>query len=109
MPNYHYEDLVFLAETYASSGLVNPGVIVDTNHANSGKKYLEQIRITKEVLQSCRHDSEVKKLVKGFMIESYIEDGAQKIGECVYGKSITDPCLGWEKTERLIYDIADML
>ncbi len=109
MPNYHYEDLVNLAEVYATSGLENPGVIVDTNHANSGKKYLEQIRITKEVLHSCRHDSSVKKLVKGFMIESYIEDGAQKIGECIYGKSITDPCLGWEKTEKLIYDIAGLL
>lgn len=109
LPNYHYEDLVHLAETYANSGLENPAVIVDTNHANSGKKYLEQIRIAKEVLHSCRHDNDVKKLVKGFMIESYIEDGAQKIGECIYGKSITDPCLGWEKTERLIYDIADLL
>ncbi len=109
MPNYHYEDLVHLAEIYANSGLENPSVIVDTNHANSGKKYLEQIRITKEVLHSCRHDSSVKKLVKGFMIESYIEDGSQKIGECIYGKSITDPCLGWEKTEKLIYDIADLL
>ncbi len=109
LPNYHYEDLVHLAETYANSGLENPGVIVDTNHANSGKKYLEQIRIAKEVLHSCRHDADIKKLVKGFMIESYIEDGAQKIGECIYGKSITDPCLGWEKTEKLIYDIADLL
>ena len=109
MPNYHYEDLVHLAETYANSGLENPGVIVDTNHANSGKKYLEQIRIAKEVLHSCRHDADVRKLVKGFMIESYIEDGAQKIGECIYGKSITDPCLGWEKTEKLIYDIADLI
>ena len=109
LPNYHYEDLVHLAEVYANSGLANPSVIVDTNHANSGKKYLEQIRIAKEVLHSCRHDGDVKKLVKGFMIESYIEDGAQKIGECIYGKSITDPCLGWEKTERLILDIADLL
>lgn len=109
LPNYHYEDLVHLAETYANSGLANPGVIVDTNHANSGKKYLEQVRIAKEVLHSCRHDADVKKLVKGFMIESYIEDGAQKIGENIYGKSITDPCLGWEKTERLILDIADLL
>ncbi len=108
LPNYHYEDLVHLAEVYAQSGLANPGVIVDTNHANSGKKYLEQIRIAKEVLHSCRHDSDVKKLVKGFMVESYIEDGAQKISECIYGKSITDPCLGWEKTERLIYDIAEL-
>lgn len=109
MPNYHYEDLVQLYKVYNESGLVNPGVIIDTNHANSGKKYLEQIRITKEVLHSCRHDVEIKKLVKGFMIESYIEDGAQKIGECIYGKSITDPCLGWEKTEKLIYDMADLL
>ena len=109
LPNYHYEDLVHLAETYAESGLANPGVIIDTNHANSGKKYLEQVRIAKEVLHSCRHDADVKKLVKGFMIESYIEDGAQKIGECIYGKSITDPCLGWEKTERLIYDLAELL
>ena len=109
MPNYHYEDLVHLAQTYAESGLSNPAVIVDTNHANSGKKYLEQVRIAKEVLHSCRLDADVKRLVRGFMIESYIEDGAQKIGECVWGKSITDPCLGWEKTERLIYDIADLL
>ena len=109
MPNYHYEDLVQLAEVYANSGLLNPAVIVDTNHANSGKKHLEQVRIAKEVLHSCRHDADVKRLVKGFMIESYIEDGAQKIGECVYGKSITDPCLGWDKTERLILDIADLV
>ncbi len=109
IPNYHYEDLVHLAEIYNNSGLSNPALIVDTNHSNSGKQYLQQIRIAKEVLHSCRHDADVKKLVKGFMIESYIEDGAQKIGECIYGKSITDPCLGWEKTERLIYDIADLL
>ncbi len=109
LPNYHYEDLVHLAETYAKTDLKNPAVIIDTNHANSGKKPLEQIRIAKEVLHSCRHDNDVKKLVKGFMIESYIEDGAQKIGECVYGKSITDPCLGWEKTERLVLDMAELL
>ncbi len=109
MPNYHYEDLVHLAEAYAKTDLVNPAVIVDTNHANSGKKHLEQVRIAKEVLHSCRHDKDVKKLVKGFMIESYIEDGAQKIGENTYGKSITDPCLGWDKTERLILDMADLL
>ncbi len=109
-PNYHYEDLMHLAQTYEKSGLANPGVIVDTNHANSGKQCLEQVRIAKEVLHACRHSSEVKKLVKGLMIESYIEDGAQKIGpDEIYGKSITDPCLGWEKTERLIYDIADVL
>lgn len=108
-PNYHYEDLVNLCEAYNKYNLKNPGVIVDTNHSNSGKKHLEQIRISKEILHSCRHDADVKKLVKGLMIESYIEDGAQKIGECIYGKSITDPCLGWEKTEKLIYDIADLL
>lgn len=109
LPNYHYEDLEFLADRYAASGLQNPAVIVDTNHANSGKKFIEQIRISKEVIHSCNHSDEIKKLVKGLMIESYIEDGAQKIGEDVYGKSITDPCLGWEKTERLVLDIADLL
>ncbi len=109
MPNYHYEDLLNLCEAYKNSALLNPAVIVDTNHANSGKKPLEQVRIVKEVLHSTRHHAEIKKLVKGFMIESYIEDGAQKIGECVYGKSITDPCLGWEKTERLIFDIAELV
>ncbi|MBE6704470.1 MAG: 3-deoxy-7-phosphoheptulonate synthase [Ruminococcaceae bacterium] len=109
MPNYHYEDLVRLNETYAKLGLKNPAVIVDANHANSGKKYLEQIRITKDVLYSCKVNPDVRKLVKGMMIESYIEDGAQKIDENTYGKSITDPCLGWEKTERLIYDVADSL
>ena len=109
-PNYHFEDLYDLYVTYQSSGLKNPGVIVDTNHSNSGKKYLEQPRIAKEVLHSCRYSPEVRSLVKGLMIESYIEDGTQKISDCeVYGKSITDPCLGWEKTERLIYDIADVL
>ena len=109
-PNYHYEDLYSLYETYAGSGLENPAVIVDTNHANSGKKYLEQIRIAKEILHSRRYSAEVAKMVKGLMIESYIEDGAQKISDCeVYGKSITDPCLGWEKTEKLIYDIAESL
>ena len=106
-PNYHYEDLLHLCEVYAEKNLQNKAVIVDTNHANSGKKYLEQIRIAKEVLHSCRHNPDINKLVKGLMIESYIEDGTQKIGEGVYGKSITDPCLGWAKTERLIYDIAE--
>ena len=108
--NYHYEDLYSLYETYQASGLKNPAVIVDTNHANSGKKYLEQPRISKEVLHSCRYSSDVRSIVKGLMIESYIEDGSQKISDCeVYGKSITDPCLGWEKTEKLIYQIADVL
>ncbi len=110
LPNYHYEDLIGLYETYQKSGLQNPAVIVDTNHANSGKQYLEQIRISKEILHSCRYSKEVRSLVKGLMIESYIEDGCQKIGKDeVYGKSITDPCLGWEKTERLIYDMAEVL
>ncbi len=109
MPNYHYEDLVHLCELYAASGLQNPALVVDTNHANSGKKYLEQVRIAKEVLHSCRYNGDIRRLVKGFMIESYIEDGAQKIGEGRYGCSITDPCLGWEKTEKLILDIADLL
>ena len=109
LPNYHYEDLIHLWEAYQNSGLSNPGVVIDTNHANSGKKPFEQIRISKEVLHSMRYNSDIGKMVKGLMIESYIEDGAQKIGECVYGKTITDPCLGWEKTERLVLDIADVL
>ena len=107
-PNYPYEDLINLYDAYSACNLQNMGVIVDTNHSNSGKKYLEQIRIAKEVLHSCRHSDDIKSMVRGFMIESYIEDGAQKIGEGIYGKSITDPCLGWEKTERLILDIADL-
>ena len=107
-PNYHYEDLLRLCQLYDERGLKNPAVIVDTNHANSGKKYLEQPRIAKEVLNSCRHNGDIDKIVKGFMIESYIEDGTQKIGEGCYGKSITDPCIGWEKTEKLIYDLADI-
>ena len=109
MSNYHYEDLIHLAEMYEKSGLSNPAVLIDTNHANSGKKWAEQPRIAKEVLHSCRHSNDVKKLVKGLMIESYIEDGAQKPEECTYGKSITDPCLGWVKTEKLIYDLAELL
>ena len=107
--NYHYEDLQKLSDLYASSGLTNPAAIIDVNHANSGKKYLEQIRISKDILYSINHNNDIKKLVKGLMIESYIEDGSQKIGENIYGKSITDPCLGWEKTEKLIYDIAESL
>jgi len=110
LPNYHFEDLQGLSDLYAASGLKNPAVIVDTNHANSGKKYLEQIRIAKEILHSTRHSNDIKKLVKGLMIESYLIDGCQKINDDdVYGKSITDPCLGWEKSERLILDIADVL
>lgn len=107
-PNYHYEDLIELSELYKKSGFANPGVIVDCNHSNSAKKYLEQIRIAKEVLHSTRHNEEIKKLVKGLMIESYIEDGNQPVDGCVYGKSITDPCLGWEKTEKLILEIAEL-
>lgn len=107
--NYHYEDLAKLNEQYHASGLSNPSVIVDTNHNNSGKRYLEQIRIANEVVESRKYNDDIKSLVKGLMIESYIEDGAQKIGEGVFGKSITDPCLGWEKTEKLILDIADKL
>ncbi|MBQ1464490.1 MAG: 3-deoxy-7-phosphoheptulonate synthase [Ruminococcus sp.] len=108
-PNYHYEDLASLAQIYAEKGLQNPALIVDTNHSNSGKRYLEQIRISKEILHSMRHSDDIRKLVKGLMIESYIEDGSQKIGENIYGKSITDPCLGWEKTERLVLDLANQL
>lgn len=108
LPNYHYEDLLHLYESYQSTNLANPSVIIDTNHANSGKKYMEQSRITKEVLYSCRYSSEIRSIVKGFMIESYIEDGSQKVGENIYGKSITDPCLGWDKTEKLIYELADI-
>ena len=107
--NYHYEDLVNLHELYSKSGLENPAVIIDTNHANSGKQCLEQVRIAKDVVHSCNHNGDLRRMVKGLMIESYIEDGAQKIGEHIYGKSITDPCLGWEKTEKLIFDIADTL
>ncbi|MBQ2315929.1 MAG: 3-deoxy-7-phosphoheptulonate synthase, partial [Clostridia bacterium] len=107
--NYHYEDLMRLSEAYDEYGLKNPSVIVDTNHANSNKQYLEQIRIAKDVVYSRNHNDDIKKLVKGLMIESYIEDGAQKIGEHIYGKSITDPCLGWENTEELILKIADTL
>ena len=107
--NYHYEDLVKLCELYDKSGLKNPAAIIDTNHSNSGKKYLEQIRIANEVVYSRKVNNDVKKLVKGLMIESYIEDGAQGIGEHIYGKSITDPCLGWEKTEALILELAEKL
>ena len=108
-PNYHYEDLIELFNLYQESGLKNPAAIIDTNHANSGKNYMEQIRIAKEVLHSMRLSDDIRDLVKGFMIESYIEDGRQDIGGGCYGKSITDPCLGWEKSERLIYEIADLL
>ena len=107
--NYHYEDLLRVEELYEKSNLTNPSVIVDTNHNNSGKKYLEQVRIAKDIIHSRNQNADIKRLVKGIMIESYLEDGAQSVGEHVFGKSITDPCLGWEKTERLILDIADKL
>lgn len=107
--NYHYEDLLKLGDLYNNFGLENPAVVVDANHANSGKKYLEQVRICKDVVHSCNLNSDIRRLVKGLMIESYIEDGCQKIGDGVFGKSITDPCLGWEKTEKLILDLAEEL
>ena len=107
--NYHYETLSELCDLYQKSGLLNPSVIIDTNHANSGKKYAEQPRIAKDVLYSCTHNDDIRKLVKGLMVESYLEDGCQKIGEHIYGKSITDPCIGWKKTEKLIYNIADTI
>ena len=109
LPNYQYEDLRRMIDLYAASSLHNPAVIIDANHANSGKDPFQQHRIIKEVLHNCNYDREIHRLVKGFMVESYLEDGCQKIGDGIYGKSITDPCLGWEKTEALIYDIADRI
>ncbi len=108
-PNYHFEELQRLHKMYVEKDVKNMAVIIDTNHNNSGKQYLEQIRITREVLHSRRNSPEIGRMVKGIMLESYIEDGCQKIGEGVYGKSITDPCLGWEKTEKLILEMADLL
>jgi len=107
--NYHYEDLLRVEELYEKFNLTNPSIIVDANHNNSGKKYLEQIRIAKDIVYSRNHNSDIKRMLKGLMIESYIEDGAQGVGEHTFGKSITDPCLGWEKTERLIFDLAETL
>ena len=107
--NYHYEDLLRVKELYDQSKLENHAVIVDCNHDNSGKQCLLQGDIAKDVLESMRKDPEINRLVKGFMIESYIEDGNQKADEGIYGKSITDPCLGWEKTEKLIYELRDMI
>ncbi len=109
LSNYHYEDLRFLHEMYQQSKLSNPAVLVDVNHSNSGKQYLEQIRIAKEIINSRRYNPDLAVFVKGLMIESYLQDGCRKIGEDGYGKSITDPCLGWEKTERLVLDLADQL
>ena len=108
IPNYHYEDIKILCELYAKSGLKNPAVVIDTNHSNSGKQWDEQPRIAKEILHSTRHSDDILHLVKGLMIESYIEDGNQKPDGGVYGKSITDACIGWDKTERLIYELADL-
>lgn len=108
-PNYHYEDLNRLWEMYQERDLCNPACIIDSNHNNSGKKYDQQVRIVKEVLHSRRLNADIRKLVKGVMVESYIEPGCQKIGDGIYGKSITDPCLGWEDSERLIYSIAELL
>lgn len=108
-PNYHYEDLVQLYKLYTERAIKNPACIVDCNHANSGKQYLEQTRIAKEVMHSKRYSADIDALVKGLMIESYIQDGSQKITECTYGKSITDACLGWEKTRQLIFDLAELL
>lgn len=109
IPNYHYEDIAHLCDEYERRELVNPALIVDCNHANSGKKYKEQVRIAKEVLHSCSVNPAIASIFKGFMIESYLEEGSQKIGEGIYGKSITDPCLGWEDTERFIYYMAEKL
>ncbi len=109
MPNYHFEELERLYNAYTAKGLQNMALIVDANHANSGKKYQEQPRICKEVLHSCRHSGDIKSMVKGFMVESYLEPGCQKIADGVYGKSITDPCLGWDETIRLVQDIADLI
>lgn len=107
LPNYHYEDLELLYSLYQERELLNSACIVDANHSNSNKRYMEQIRIVKEVLHSRRHSEEIHNFIKGVMVESYLEPGSQKIGEHIYGKSITDPCLGWDDTEKLIYDIAD--
>ena len=108
IPNYHYEDIQLLLEKYEERNLENPAVLIDANHSNSGKKYKQQIRIVKEILHSRRIDEDIRKLVKGVMIESYLMEGCQQIGtDHVYGKSITDPCLGWEDTEKLLYTIAE--
>ena len=109
VPNYHYEDLIRFAEAYKKRGLANPVIVVDTNHANSNKKFAEQPRIAREVMRSRQHSNLLKNMIKGFMIESFIEEGAQKVTENVYGKSITDPCLGWKDSEKLIRDLAEMI
>lgn len=106
--NYHYEDLMHLSEIYTNCNIKNPAVIVDTNHSNSGKKFEQQPRIAKEILHSAKLSGDINEIVKGLMIESYLEDGNQSIDGDIFGKSITDPCIGWEKTERLIYELADL-
>jgi 3-deoxy-7-phosphoheptulonate synthase len=108
IPNYHYEHLMLMADEYSRRELKNPAVIVDTNHANSMKQYREQPRIAFETLTNMRHSAALRQLIKGFMVESYIEEGAQPLDGGVYGKSVTDPCLGWEDTKRLIFEVADM-
>ena len=109
IPNYHYEDLALLKKLYDEREIENPSCVVDSNHSNSNKQFAEQIRIVKEVLHSRKHNSDIRSMVKGVMIESYIVEGNQKIGEGIYGKSITDACLGWEDTERLLYTMADLV
>ncbi len=108
IPNYHYEDLIRVAKTYRERAFANPVIIVDTNHANSNKQYKEQPRIAKEVMRSREHAETLRKMVKGFMIESFIEEGSQKVSDTIYGKSITDPCLGWKDSERLIRQLAEL-
>lgn len=107
VPNYHYEDLSRLTKKYFEMGLDNPSILVDTNHANSMRRFSEQPRIAKEVLHSRAYDADLSKAIKGLMIESYLTEGKQEVGGCEFGQSITDPCLGWNDTERLIYDIAE--
>ncbi|MDE5548934.1 MAG: 3-deoxy-7-phosphoheptulonate synthase, partial [Clostridia bacterium] len=107
--NYHYEDIVKFSKMYAEQGLHNQAIIIDTNHSNSGKNYIEQVRIAHEIVNNMQYSEDIRRIVKGMLIESYIEDGNQSISGCVYGKSVTDSCLGWEKTQKLIYDIADRL
>jgi len=109
IPNYHFEDLEHLYQAYEARGLQNMALIVDANHANSNKQYAQQPRICKQVLHSCRHSEQIRSMVKGFMVESYLEEGCQPIGGGVYGKSITDPCIGWEDTVRLVRDIAELI
>ena len=109
LPNYHYEDLAFLCDAYRARNLRNMALIVDANHANSGKRHQEQRRICKEVLHSCRHSANIRSLVKGFMVESYLHEGSQRVGGGICGKSITDPCIGWDETEALVMEIAGMI